>query len=190
MVVVMAPEATDEDVAAIVTRVVSAGGEAFVSRGVSRTIIGLVGDVDLFASLELRVMPGVADVIRVSAPYKLVSRQHHPTMTTVYVGPDRVPIGPDTFTLIAGPCAVEDHAQTLAAAQPIATDRLEAMMTIDSAIMMVWLPPAISVGSASCSTRITAHRASAIRCIWPPSCSTYAPARNCCTCPTRAWRPR
>jgi 3-deoxy-7-phosphoheptulonate synthase len=117
MVVVMAPEATDEDVAALVARVTDAGGEAFVSRGVTRTVVGLVGDVELFSSLDLRAMRGVADVMRVSAPYKLVAREHHPTMTTVFVGADRVPIGPDTFTLIAGPCAVESHAQTLEAAR-------------------------------------------------------------------------
>jgi 3-deoxy-7-phosphoheptulonate synthase len=117
MVVVMAAEATDEDVAALVSRVQEAGGEAFVSRGVTRTVVGLVGDVDLFGSLDLRAMRGVADVMRVSAPYKLVARQHHPTMTTVYVGDQRVPIGPDTFTLIAGPCAVESHEQTLEAAK-------------------------------------------------------------------------
>ena len=59
MVVVMAPEATDEDVDAVVARVEAAGGEAFVSRGVTRTIVGLVGDVELFASLNLRAMRGV-----------------------------------------------------------------------------------------------------------------------------------
>src|SRR4249919_3754851 len=119
MVVVMAPEATNEDVDAVVARVTEAGGEAFISRGETRTIVGLVGDVDLFSSLELRALRGVSDVMRISAPYKLVSRQHHPQMTTVWVGPEshRVPIGPDTFTLIAGPCAVETADQTLEAAQ-------------------------------------------------------------------------
>jgi len=116
MVVVMGTEASDEQVDAVVTRVREAGGEAFVSRGVSRTIVGLVGDVDRFLSLNLRAMAGVTDVVRISAPYKLVSRQHHPQMTTVYVGARRVPIGPDTFTLVAGPCAVETPEQTLEAA--------------------------------------------------------------------------
>ena len=78
VVVVMKPDATAEDVGAVVARVEAAGGEAFVSRGVTRTIIGLVGDVEPFATLNLRGMPGVADVMRVSAPYKLVSRDHHP----------------------------------------------------------------------------------------------------------------
>jgi 3-deoxy-7-phosphoheptulonate synthase len=111
MVVVMSPEASPSDVHTVVSRVADAGGEAFVSRGVTRTIIGLVGDIELFQSLNLRALPGVSDVLRVSVPYKLVSRQNHPDMTTVYVR--GVPIGPDTFTLIAGPCAVETPEQTL-----------------------------------------------------------------------------
>jgi len=115
VVVVMKPGASAEDVDGVVARVSAAGGEAFVSRGVSRTIIGLVGDVETFSGLNLRAMPGVADVMRVSAPYKLVSRVNHPQMSTVYVG--GVPIGPDTFTLIAGPCAVETAQQTLEAAE-------------------------------------------------------------------------
>jgi len=115
VVVVMQPGASAEDVEGVVARVSAAGGEAFVSRGVSRTIIGLVGDVETFSVLNLRAMPGVADVMRVSAPYKLVSRVNHPQMSTVYVG--GVPIGPDTFTLIAGPCAVETAQQTLEAAE-------------------------------------------------------------------------
>ena len=115
MVVVMSPDATAEDVDAVVARVAAAGGEAFVSRGVQRTIVGLVGDIAHFTTLNLRAMRGVGDVVRVSKPYKLVSREHHPEATTIRVG--GVPIGPDTFTLIAGPCAVETAEQTLAAAE-------------------------------------------------------------------------
>ena len=117
MVIVMAPGATDEQIGAVVDRVSGAGGEAFVSRGDTRTIVGLVGDIDRFHGLNLRALPGVAEVVRISTPFKLVSRQHHPQMSTVFVGESRVPIGPDTFTLIAGPCAVETAEQTLAAAQ-------------------------------------------------------------------------
>ncbi|MGH3317184.1 MAG: 3-deoxy-7-phosphoheptulonate synthase [Nocardioidaceae bacterium] len=117
MVVVMQPDATAADIDAVVDRVESAGGSAFVSRGVVRTIIGLVGDVDRFRELNLRSLRGVADVHRISDPYKLVSRQHHQSRSTVYVGEARVPIGPGTFTLIAGPCAVEGERQTLESAQ-------------------------------------------------------------------------
>ena len=117
MVVVMSPGATDTEIDAVVRRVTDAGGDAFVSRGDTRTIIGLVGDLDRFHGLNLRALPGVSEVVRISTPFKLVSRQHHPEMSTVHVGETRVPIGPDTFTLIAGPCAVETPEQTLAAAQ-------------------------------------------------------------------------
>ena len=117
MVIVMAPGATDAQIDAVITRVTTAGGEAFVSRGDTRTIVGLVGDVDKFHGLNLRTLPGVAEVVRISTPFKLVSRQHHPDMSTVYIGETRVPIGPETFTLIAGPCAVETPEQTLEAAQ-------------------------------------------------------------------------
>src|SRR6266699_3101296 len=114
MVIVMAPEVTQGDIDSVVALVRSAGGEAFVSRGVSRTIIGLVGDVDHFGALNLR-RSGVSDVIRVSVPYKLVSREHHRERSVIRVG--GVPIGPSTLTLIAGPCTVETPEQTLAAAR-------------------------------------------------------------------------
>src|SRR6476646_9431200 len=114
MVVVMRTGAAPEEIDAVVARVESAGGAAFISRGVQRTIVGLVGDIAAFQTLNLRGMPGVGDVVRVSKPYKLVSREHHPEATTIRVG--GVPIGPDTFTLIAGPCAVETEEQTLQAA--------------------------------------------------------------------------
>jgi 3-deoxy-7-phosphoheptulonate synthase len=115
MVVVMAPDATQADLDGIVDLVRGAGGEAFITRGVSRTIVGLVGDLDRFHGLNLRSMPGVTDVVRISVPYKLVSREHHPDRSVVRVG--GVPIGPDTLTVIAGPCAVETPEQTLAAAR-------------------------------------------------------------------------
>ncbi|TAK71083.1 MAG: 3-deoxy-7-phosphoheptulonate synthase [Actinomycetota bacterium] len=119
MVVVMSPHATADDVEAVVAHVRAAGVDAFVSRGETRTIVGLVGDPDRLSGVDLRALAGVAEVVRVSTPYKLVSRDHHPDMSTVYVGPagNRVPIGPDTFTLIAGPCAVETPEQTWQAAQ-------------------------------------------------------------------------
>ncbi len=115
MVVVMASDAEQSDIDALIDLIEAAGGEAFVSRGVSRTVVGLVGDVEQFATLNLRSMPGVSDVVRISVPYKLVSRENHPDRSTVSVA--GVPLGPGAFTLIAGPCAVETPEQTLQAAQ-------------------------------------------------------------------------
>jgi 3-deoxy-7-phosphoheptulonate synthase len=115
MVIVMSAEASEAEIDSVVDLVRKAGGDAFVSRGVSRTIIGLVGDIEHFTSLNLRSFPGVSDVVRISVPYKLVSREHHRERSVITVG--GVPIGPDTLTLIAGPCAVETPEQTLAAAK-------------------------------------------------------------------------
>jgi 3-deoxy-7-phosphoheptulonate synthase len=115
MVVVMAQDAAPQDVDAVVELVRGAGGEAFVSRGVSRTIVGLVGDIEQFHALNLGSLRGVRDVVRISVPYKLVSSENHPDRSVVRVG--GVPIGPGTLTVIAGPCAVETPQQALAAAQ-------------------------------------------------------------------------
>jgi 3-deoxy-7-phosphoheptulonate synthase len=114
MVVVMASGATEENVAAVVSLVEAAGGQAFVSRGVSRTIVGLVGDVECFEALNLCSLAGVLDVVRISVPFKLVSQEHHPARSVISVG--GVPIGPGSLTVIAGPCAVETPEQTLEAA--------------------------------------------------------------------------
>jgi 3-deoxy-7-phosphoheptulonate synthase len=114
MVIVMAIDATEDGIVAIVDLVESVSCRAFVSRGLNRTIIGLVGDFDILSALNLAAMPGVTDVVRISVPYKLVSREHHPQRSTVRVR--GASIGPDAVTLIAGPCAVETHAQTLEAA--------------------------------------------------------------------------
>jgi 3-deoxy-7-phosphoheptulonate synthase len=115
MVIVMAPGASDTDVANVVTHIDAHGGQAFVSRGVMRTIIGVVGTEDVLETLDADGLPGVAETMRITAPYKLVSAQNHARRSTVRVG--GVPIGPDTFTFIAGPCAVETPEQTLEAAR-------------------------------------------------------------------------
>ncbi|WP_410655368.1 3-deoxy-7-phosphoheptulonate synthase [Amycolatopsis sp. lyj-112] len=115
MVIVLTPDVTAEEIEAIVEEVESVGGSAFVSRGVSRTIIGLIGDVERFELLNLSGRPGIVQVTRISAKYKLVSREHRPEgRSTVEVG--GVSIGPDTTTLVAGPCAVETPEQTLESA--------------------------------------------------------------------------
>jgi 3-deoxy-7-phosphoheptulonate synthase len=113
MVVVMRSNASDTDVNKVVKAISDVGGEAFVSRGKLQTIIGLVGDLTQFTELPLHAFPGVEDVIRVSKPYKLVSNDAHPRPSTVWVGDS--PIGRETLTLIAGPCAVETEEQTEAA---------------------------------------------------------------------------
>jgi 3-deoxy-7-phosphoheptulonate synthase len=114
MVIVMAPAATDSDIDTVVAHIEAHGGQAFVSRGVMRTIIGVVGTEEVLETLDADGLSGVAETMRITSPYKLVSAQNHTKRSTVRVG--GVPIGPDTFTLIAGPCAVETPEQTLESA--------------------------------------------------------------------------
>ena len=115
MVIVMAPGASDEDVRGVITHIEAHHGQAFVSRGVMRTIIGVVGTEDVLETLDVDALPGVVETMRITAPYKLVSAENHAKRTTIRVG--GVPIGPDTFTFIAGPCAVETADQTLESAR-------------------------------------------------------------------------
>ena len=85
------------------------------SRVVPSTIVGLVGDTDRFQAIDWKQMQGVDHVIRIGKPYKMVARDLHPETTTVKVG--TTPVGRETFTLIAGPCAVESMEQTVAAVE-------------------------------------------------------------------------
>jgi 3-deoxy-7-phosphoheptulonate synthase len=115
MVIVMAPVATESDIDTVVRHIEAHGGQAFVSRGVTRTIIGVVGTEEVLETMDAGGLSGVAETMRITSPYKLVSAANHTKRTTVRVG--GVPIGPDTFTLIAGPCAVETPEQTMESAQ-------------------------------------------------------------------------
>ncbi|GAA3037032.1 3-deoxy-7-phosphoheptulonate synthase [Streptosporangium longisporum] len=115
MMVVMSGDATHQDAHQVVALVRSAGGEAFVSRGGNRTVIGLTGDAELLGSIGLHRMRGVERVARTSDGYRLVSRV--PGVERSVVDVAGVPIGPGTMTLIAGPCAVETPEQTLQAAR-------------------------------------------------------------------------
>ncbi len=114
MVIVMGQAATQANIDAVVAQIEIHGGQAFVSRGVTRTIIGVIGEESVLETIDVSGLPGVADTKRITAPYKLVSADNHTRRSTIRVR--GVPIGPETFTLIAGPCAVETPEQTMAAA--------------------------------------------------------------------------
>jgi len=115
MVVVMDTKASEEDIGRVVSEVEAVGGQAFVSPGKLRTVIGLVGDTTRFMELPLATLPHVEQVIRVGKPYKLVARELHQDATIVNVA--GVPIGEGYFTMIAGPCAIETEDQALEAAR-------------------------------------------------------------------------
>ncbi len=113
MVVVMTSEATEADIEVVCEKVRAAGGEAFVSRGAVHTVVGLVGDTERFQAIPWAQLPGVDHVIKVGKAYKMVARDLHPEATTVNVG--STPLGRGSFTIIAGPCAVESEEQAMIA---------------------------------------------------------------------------
>jgi 3-deoxy-7-phosphoheptulonate synthase len=117
MIVVMKIGSSDKDIGAVVKRIESAGLKTHMSQGVERTIIGVVGQI--FPELQdmLEMLHGVDEVIRVSKPYKLSSREFHPLDTTVEVGD--VTIGGKEIVVMAGPCAVENEQQLFETANAV-----------------------------------------------------------------------
>jgi 3-deoxy-7-phosphoheptulonate synthase len=118
--VVMEPGSTAKHVDAVTRAIGGHGLAPFVSRGVERTVIGAVGDVDAAltpdGAARLEALPGVERVVRLTTPYKLVASHPDHRRSTVATGGGRHNvIGPGAFTLIAGPCAVETPEQVAAA---------------------------------------------------------------------------
>ncbi|MHB1324910.1 MAG: 3-deoxy-7-phosphoheptulonate synthase [Thermoleophilia bacterium] len=115
MMIIMKPDANDEQVQHVVDRLAAVGAKAHISRGEFVTIIGAIGDREEIAQLPLDAMPGVDKIMPILKPYKLASRQAHPDDTVVQVR-DRA-LGGNMFALIAGPCSVESEDQYLQAAR-------------------------------------------------------------------------
>jgi 3-deoxy-7-phosphoheptulonate synthase len=83
--------------------------------GATRTAIGITGNVGAIDPRTLEVLPGVGELLRVTKPYKLASREMHSADTAVPLA--GTVIGPGTFTIIAGPCSVENEAMILRTAE-------------------------------------------------------------------------
>jgi 3-deoxy-7-phosphoheptulonate synthase len=118
--IVMTPEATDAEIAAVQARLETTGVHVLVLPGELVTAIGAIGDPEGVRELGLEGMAGVDRVVPISRPYKLASSElahHEPTMFAVAghtIG------SPGTFALIAGPCTVESREQTLGVARTVA----------------------------------------------------------------------
>jgi 3-deoxy-7-phosphoheptulonate synthase len=119
MMIVMRPEATEEQIDAVVERVESVGCSAHVSKGEVLTVIGAIGDRDRVAGLGLEGAPGVDHLVPILKPYKLASSQFRKGERTVLEIDGRL-VGGDHFALIAGPCTVESRDQTLEVARCVA----------------------------------------------------------------------
>ena len=114
MIVVMAPGTAQVDLDSIKQRIESRGMKAQINTGAERTVIGVMGSIPPDFKDEMELMNGVDEVVMISKPYKLASREFHPDDTIIKVG-DAVIGGPDPV-IMAGPCSVEDEDQMVSTA--------------------------------------------------------------------------
>ena len=117
MVVVMQERATEEQIEKVVAHLVGLKMDVHRSTGVSRTVLGAVGDDRHLDPRLLEMLDGVSEVMRVTEPYKLASRAFKPEGTVVSIGDVR--IGGDEVIVIAGPCSAESEEQVNAAAAAV-----------------------------------------------------------------------
>ncbi|HOT47515.1 MAG TPA: 3-deoxy-7-phosphoheptulonate synthase [Syntrophales bacterium] len=112
MIIVMKKNATDGQVDRVVEWIESVGYRAHLSRGTEKTIIGAVGDARGREQIKsVAHLPGVESVVPILKPYKLASREFQEKDTVVRVG--ALGIGDGSFTVMAGPCAVETEEQLM-----------------------------------------------------------------------------
>jgi 3-deoxy-7-phosphoheptulonate synthase len=117
MLIVMQSRSSPEDIAAVEQRIRTLGFTPHSIPGEGRTAIGITGNSGPVDPKPFLAMSGVADAIRVTQPFKLVSREMKDTDTIVKVGD--VSIGGGNVCIIAGPCSVESREQILAAARAV-----------------------------------------------------------------------
>jgi 3-deoxy-7-phosphoheptulonate synthase len=117
MLVVMKKGSTPEDLAGVIGKITQSGLAGHISQGVERTVIGVVGQTYPELRDILEFLPGVEEVIPISKPYKLSSREFQHEDTKIKVGD--VVIGGEELVIIAGPCAVETENQVLATARAV-----------------------------------------------------------------------
>ena len=109
MIVIMKGDTGDIEINGVLERLSQEGFKGHLSRGVERTVIGVVGSTYPELRDVLERLPGVDEVVPISKPYKLASKEFQPQDTTVTVGD--VTIGGNELVVMAGPCAVESEEQ-------------------------------------------------------------------------------
>ncbi|WP_447970509.1 3-deoxy-7-phosphoheptulonate synthase [Nitrospira sp. M1] len=119
MIIVMKPEATEQDVEHLVERLRELGLKAQVSIGEERTVVGVIGDDRILQGQPLTVFPGVESVTPVLAPWKLVSREFQKHNTVIDV--NGVKVGGKKIAVMAGPCAVEKRELTVGIAREVSS---------------------------------------------------------------------
>ncbi len=117
MIVVMEGSATQADIDHVVAKLTESGFKAHVTVGVEKTIIGAIGDKRNMPIDSLGAAKGVLEIVPISNPFKLVSRESHPSDTVIEV--KGVKIGGNNFVMMAGPCSVESREQLFSTAESV-----------------------------------------------------------------------
>ena len=115
MLVVMKNEATEEQVQVVIREIEELGYRGIPIPGAERTAVCIIGNKGMVEDSRLLALDGVKETIRVTKPYKLVSRETHPEPTVIAIG--NVRIGGEKPVVMAGPCAVESEEQALTIAR-------------------------------------------------------------------------
>jgi 3-deoxy-7-phosphoheptulonate synthase len=118
MVILLEKDATQQQIDSIIEKLAEWGFSIHRSTGVDHTVLGVVGDTAKLDVRDLQILPGVVDAYRVSAPYKLVSREFQHDNTIIKL--KDVTIGAEEVVVIAGPCSVESREQTMIIAERVA----------------------------------------------------------------------
>ncbi len=118
MIIIMAPQATDADLDELVTNLKERGYGVHLSKGIEKTIVGVIGahdDVKSMIAEQLSSLDYIERVVPILKPYKVVSREFHPDKTIIRVR--GVDIGGQKVVVMAGPCSVESEEQTIEVAR-------------------------------------------------------------------------
>jgi len=118
MIIVLRPDATESQIKHIIDKVKKLGLKPMVSKGVERTIIGVIGEEDVIRSQPLEVYPGVEKVVTIQKPFKLVSRYFKKENSVIDLG-SGIKIGGKKIIVMAGPCSVESEELLLGIARDV-----------------------------------------------------------------------
>lgn len=117
MIIIMKPNATDNAVSNVKLFIESNGLTAHLSKGTEVTIVGVVGDKTKLQGANIEMMDGVDKIVAVTESYKVVNKKFHPEDSIITVG--NAKIGPGYLTMMAGPCAIENHDMLLETAYAV-----------------------------------------------------------------------
>ncbi len=117
MLVIMRNDATEAQIQAVISHIESLGYRGIPIPGASRTAVCVVGNQGFIEDSQLTSLEGVKEALRVTKPYKLVSRETHPQATIIELG--EVVVGDNKPIIMAGPCAVESEKQALIIAEDV-----------------------------------------------------------------------